>query len=139
MGKVNVNDVMAIVTYVKVKGVGTNKIEVVDIDRKSEFQVIGTDLIESMLSADQFSETKKVPLTEMATILSHSFNVPFTVEFVKKDGEARKLRGRLIHPEPILGRCSVQDLDVTDGSAIRLVDNRTLTSLIVGGVKYTIK
>lgn len=134
------DDIVCVVRYAKVRSTGVGRsLDVQDLDDKTQFSIHGTELVDSLLSADSYNETKKVSLTEMATILSQSYNVPFTVVFDKKDGETRKLRGRLIKPEPILGRCTVQDLDTTEGSPIRLVDNRTLSELIVRGVKYTIK
>jgi len=136
---VNKNDLMAIVTYVHVNQAGSDKLNVKDVDRGSDFNVIGRELITNMLSADSYTQEKKTSLTEVAEILSRSYNTPFTVEFTKKDGELRKLRGRLTKTEPILGRCYVEDLDVTEPNKTRLVDNRTLSSLIVNGTKYVVK
>ena len=101
----------------------------------------GADLIESAYSADRFTEESKVTKTEMATILMKSYHIPFTVTFVKQGGEERTLRGLLIEPEPVMGRSKVEDLDITGSkqSRFRLVDHRSLISLIVGGKKYILK
>lgn len=138
-GEVKENDLMAIVTYVHVTRVGRDKLDVHDVDRNSDFQVIGDELVKSMYSADQYDDVQNTTLTAVAEKLSTSYNVPFTVEFVKKEGETRKLRGRLVKTEPILGRCYVEDLDIKEAHKLRQVDNRTIISLIVGGVKYVVK
>lgn len=145
--KVKKGDLMAVVTFVKVDETNrkwstdrTDQINVSDVDGKwGQFQVVGGTLIENMLSADHYEEVKKVTKTELATILSNSYNTPFTVVFKKKTGETRLLRGRLLQPEPLMGRCHVEDLDITSGSRLRLVDNRELETLIVKGVKYEAK
>jgi hypothetical protein len=80
-----------------------------------------------------------VTMTRAAEILITSFNRPLTVRFVKKQGGERVLRGRLLRPEPLLGRSYVEDLDAKGDSRIRLVDHRTIKCLIVDGVKYTVK
>ena len=137
---VNSNDVMAVITWVKVDRVAPNKLEVTNLDNEEEFQVIGDTLIDGMHSADRYNAVTQVPLTKMADVLSKSYNTPFTVLFEKKDGELRTLRGRLLDSEPLLGRVKVEDLDIPKGEPrMRLVDNRTLKELIVGGVKYTLK
>lgn len=110
----------------------------VDKDGPPMFNVHGRSLNESSFSADQFHETRKASKTEVAEILVKSFNMPFTVCFDKQEGEERILRGRLIAPEPLLGRSHVEDLDITDGHRIRLVDHRSLKWLIVNGIKYVV-
>lgn len=111
----------------------------VDKDGPGSFNVHGRSLNESSFSADQFHETRKASKTEVAEILVKSFNIPFTVCFVKQEDETeRVLRGRLIAPEPLLGRSHVEDLDITDGHRIRLVDHRSLKWLIVNGIKYVV-
>lgn len=100
------------------------------------FGIHGQQLIDLCLSADRYHTEEKVNKTKAAEILVSSYNTPFTVVFDKDDGTERKLRGRLIHPEPLLGRSMVHDFDA-DGP--RLVDHRTIKSLTVNGVKYTVK
>lgn len=102
----------------------------------SGFGIHGQQLIDLCLSADRYHTEEKVNKTKAAEILVSSYNTPFTVVFDKDDGTERKLRGRLIHPEPLLGRSMVHDFDA-DGP--RLVDHRTIKSLTVNGVKYTVK
>lgn len=135
-------DLMAVVMYATVKNrrrMGGSAIDCTNVDTKEEFSVQGASLVEKMFSADRYSEEKKVSKTEMAEVLSNSYNVPFTVTFEKLDGTQRKLRGRLLKPERLMGRCQVEDLDEPVGKRMRLVDNRTLLELIVDGIKYTLK
>jgi hypothetical protein len=151
-GDVGLGDVMASVEFFKVnnKIVYSETITVTDLDTGLEFEIHGNKLIGQCFSADRFFEEKKVTRTEMAETLSKSFNIPFTVVFQKSGkgkgetkGEMRTLRGRLVSVEALMGRARVIDLDLpNDGnptSRQRLVDFRTLESLIVGGVKYTLK
>jgi hypothetical protein len=134
------DDLMALIYYVKVKSKdGSGELCVYDVDNKSDFYVRGESLIEQMLSACQFEETAKVTKTELAEKLVNAVNTPFTVVFEKNDGSERTLRGRLLSPEPLLGRSYVEDLDIASGNRTRLVDHRTLKSLVVNGVKYVVK
>lgn len=134
-------DLMAVVHFVKVDKVSRvmDTVEVTDVDTGQEFSVRGIALVERMHSADSPSEECQITKTEMAEILSRSFNTPFTVFYEKQDGSERKLRGRLIKTEPLMGRVQVEDLDITSGNKFRLVDNRTLKELITGGVRYVLK
>lgn len=141
--KVKTGDMMAMVYFVKVKSVrGPNEIYVEDLYHgTSDIEVRGKELIENSYSADQFTEEMKVSKTQAADILIHSSNRPLTVSFLKADGEERVLRGRLIKPEPLLGRSMVEDLDkpVTEKNRLRQVDHRTINWLVVDGVKYIVK
>lgn len=132
--KINNNDLMAFVNYVKVTDKTPDGLQLIvaDLDNtKREIRITGKDLIQNAYSADQFGETKKVSKTEAAEILITSHNKPLTVCFVKeenKDGvkEERLLRGRLIKHEALLGRSMVEDLDVDDKNRVRLESNRVL-------------
>jgi hypothetical protein len=149
--QVNEGDIVAILTYAKVKGISRTEylgvqaqLIMTDIDRNEEFGANGKDLIETFYSADAFALTQTVNKTELARILSEAFNVPFTVVFDKDNGEERTLRGRLISSEPLMGRVYVSDLDVVSkhdpkDKGVRLVDNRHLKSLIVRNTKYIVK
>jgi hypothetical protein len=139
--RVKVGDIMAFVHYVKVKKVndGGMSLQLQDLDGdQGEFVVRGARLIASSFSADQYHEEQRVSMTRAAEILVSSFNRPLTVCFIKKRGDERLLRGRLLQPEPLLGRSHVLDLDVSGKNRIRLVDHRTIKYLIVDGVKYTV-
>jgi hypothetical protein len=134
-------DIMALINFVRVtqRKPGSRTIMVQSVENGMEFEVEGNEIIEQMFSADRYTREEKKTKTELAEILLASNNVPFTVVFDKVDGTERTLRGRLQSAEPLLGRSNVIDLDVTSGIPLRQVDHRTLKSIIVGGVKYTLK
>lgn len=141
--KVKSGDIMALVYYVKVKNVraGLNELIVSDLHNEGpEILVRGKELIEQSFSSDQYAETIKVSKTQAAEILIHSNNRPLTVTFIKSDNTERTLRGKLIKPEPLLGRSMVEDLElpVSEKNRTRLVDHRTIKELIVDGVKYIV-
>lgn len=110
------------------------------LDKDSDFWIKGAELVRECLSADQHVAEETVTMTRAAEILVSSYNTPFTVCFTKAEGEERVLRGRLVQPEPLLGRSQVEDLDIDRSKhRIRQVDHRTIKWLIVGNVKYTVK
>ena len=139
--KVNVGDLMAFIYYTQVDDVrkGGDELTVTDVDRQDSFRVQGKPLVESSYSADQFHTTKRATKTKVAETLVGAFNRPFSVCFEKTDGTERTLRGRLIKPEPLLGRSMVEDLDIVSGHRMRQVDHRTIRWLIVDGIKYTVR
>lgn len=149
--QVKAGDLMAFIYWAKVKKinptmrVGGISIDAINVDDEQEFSVHGSSLIERSASADQFSKEVFVTKTELAEKLVSSHNVPLTVCFTKaKDGVDRVLRGRLIKPEPLLGRSMVEDLDLpSQGNGprgrLRLVDHRTLKWMIVNGIRFNIK
>lgn len=142
INKIEPNDIMAIVHYVKVTGVKPDKFEffATDVDNPvNSMKIQGKEIIEAAFSADRFLEEQKVSKTAAAEFLVNSPNRPFTVNFNKTDGSERTLRGRLICPEPLLGRSMVEDLDDTSGHNLRQVDHRTINWLIVEGTKYIVK
>lgn len=133
------DDVVAFTTWAKVKGNLGGALECEHLTgplKGSSFAIHGSELISLCLSADFFCETENVTKTRAAELLVSSYNIPFTVVFEKSDGTERTLRGKLIHPEPLLGRSMVHDLDA-DGP--RLVDHRTIKSLTVNHIKYVVK
>jgi|SRR5882762_2475009 len=141
--KVEAGHIMAFVYWGRVKGHNFNKssLQVQDLDNNNQpFEVMGESLINSSLSADQFSQESKTTKTKAAEILSSSFHVPLTVCFEKQDGKERILRGRLLSTEHLLGRSYCEDLDLEGDSKkrMRLVDHRTIKWLIVQNVKYTV-
>jgi hypothetical protein len=132
------NDIVSITSYTRVVGVGNNLVTVMDLDSNIQYDINGKTLIDKLMSADEFHTEISLPKTEIASILVNAWNKPFTVEFRKQNGNIRILRGRLISTEPLLGRSMVEDLD-KEGERTRLVDHRTLISLILEGVKYIVK
>jgi len=132
-------DLMAFIYYAKVDEVNGDELKVTDVDHNKVFEVHGDSLIQSALSADQFSSTKRITKTKAAEILISSPNRPLSVCFEKADGTERILRGRLVKPEPLLGRSMVEDLDISSSHRLRQVDHRTIRWLIVDGTKYTVR
>lgn len=140
--QLHVGSIIAIVTFGVVQDLNRFQpsLEVSDLDTKNDFQVTGKPLIENILSADSFVRTEEVSRTKLAQTLISSINKPFTVEFVKADGSVRRLVGRLIKPEPLLGRSMVEDLEKpSTENRIGQVDHRTITLLIVDNVRYVLK
>ena len=140
--KVKAGDLLAVIHYAKVKTANHNGEElfIEDVDSPDKvIRVQGKELVVRALSADQFEEEVKVTKMQAAEVLIESHNKPFTVNFVKVDGSERTLRGRLIRPEPLLGRSMVEDLDEPTSNKLRQVDHRTINWLIVEGVKYVVK
>ena len=127
----------------KVKSViSDSEVHVEDLDGLGcEIKLRGKELIETATSSDQFKEEEKVGKTRAAEILVHSVNRPFTVSFIKQDGQEKTMRCRLIKPEPLLGRSMVENLDlaISEKGRLRQVDHRTINWIIVDGVKYTVK
>lgn len=55
-------------------------------------------------------------------------------------GESRTLTGYVVSMEPKMGRCMMVDLAIPiEQHRLRLVDHRTLESLILRGIKYVVK
>lgn len=141
--KVQKGHLMAFTYWAEVKEVKANgeALIICDLDNnRTEIQVTGKELVGRAYSADQFEEEEKVGKTRAAELLISSPNRPLTVCFEKQDGTERVLKGRLVQPEPLLGRSMVEDLEVKDAkNRLRQVDHRTIKYLIVDGVKYTVK
>lgn len=135
----NAGNIISLTKYAKVNGNMGDVLSVTDLHSGTNFQIIGKDLQELCMSADKSGEVQKVSKTELAQKLVESYGRPFTVVFEKADGEIRTLRGRLLSSESILGRSTVEDLDQPDGKRIRLVDHRTLSSLVIDNIKFVLK
>lgn len=142
INQIKQDDLMAFTYWGTVEDVNSSKktLVVKDVDHGFEFQVRGKDLIENGFSADSHSEQKKVTKTAAAEMLIQAFNRPFSVCFKKADGSERILRGRLIKPEPLLGRSMVEDLDKPANShRNRQVDHRTIQWIVLEGTKYVVR
>lgn len=134
--------IMAMLYYVKVKDVPKTGEHMVveDLDTGIKgISVQGKELLAKCFSADLYEEEEKVTMTKAAEILVNSHNRPFTVCFEKSDHTERVLRGRLVKPEPLLGRSMVEDLDKSGKDRLRQVDHRTIKFIVVDGVRYTVK
>ena len=146
VSKFKVGDVIAMTHYARITNIDVDpkdkqdRITVDDLERAgTAFHVKGDDLFNSLQSAAFYSKTEKVSQTEIAEKLSQAYGKPFTVTFLKADKKERVLVGKLISHEPLMGRSHVHDFEVTSGTPLRLVDHRTIKSLIIDGVKYEVK
>lgn len=141
--KVKKGEIMAFIHFAEVTKVGRGgkSLTIADLDNNlTQINVDGEALVRSSLSADQFAKEVKENRSKVAEKLIESYNKPFTVCFDKQDGSERKLRGRLVSPEPLLGRSMVEDLDIDQGKhRLRQVDHRTLKWLVVDGIKHVVK
>lgn len=104
-----------------------------NVHNGDEYSING--LKDETYSSSKFSKTEKVTKTRLAEILVTAGDKPFTVEYFKQNGKLRTLVGRLITPEPLMGRSLVEDF-FTDHSGLRQVDHRTIQSIIIGGTKF---
>ncbi len=148
--KVKTGDLMAIITYVKVKDAQNagNNVRCVDLNLGTEFAIQGKELVAAAFSADYYAEEVELSRTEVCRILVNSPNRPLSLEFVKKPekgklvGDDRVLKGRFIAEVPFDGRSFCEDLEIAKDDPrgrMREVDHRTIKWLIVDGVKYTVK
>ena len=136
--KVAKGDIVCIYSYVQVKEV-VNQGEallVADLLMGGEFSIDGREMIAALASADYYAETVRVSKTQMAKILITTGGKPLTVAFVKKDGQERVLRGFYLNHEEMFGRSLCLDLELPKDDNLRLVDHRSLVSLVVGGTRF---
>lgn len=142
VNKIKDNDIIAVIDYVKVQSIDLQHFEIItanlDIDNHST-KIQGKEVLENAFSADQYSEEHKVNKTAAATLLVNAGCRPFTVNFNKQEGKERTIRGRLLSSESLLGRSTVEDLDISlKENRIRQVDHRTINWLILDFIKYTV-
>jgi hypothetical protein len=131
------DDIVSITKYFRVVTATNSRITATDMDNNEAIEIKGTQLVESLSSADLFDSTQKQSKTELAEILIGANVRPFTVVFIKQNGEKRTMRAKFISTEPLLGRSIVSDLD--DEFKIKQVDHRTIESIIIDKVKYVHK
>lgn len=129
------NDVIGVMRYYKVVGKEGDVVKLEDI-YKGNLLVDNVDDLEDFISnPSTFDKTLKVPKSELLNILSNAGPLPFTIEFIKQNGDHRVLLGTFVGPEPHFGRSIVRDLEMKE---IRQVDNRTVESLIINNIKYEV-
>lgn len=139
---IGVGDIMSYTQFVSVVSydAATETLRCRDVDSGRQFDIIGSQLVATGRSADQYDGCEVVSQTALIEKLVTLYNTPFTAEFVKQDGTQRVIRARLLSPDLLRGRSTVEDLDIADtNDRIRQIDHRTLASLIVNGVKYAQK
>jgi hypothetical protein len=164
--KIEVGHIMRMSTYVRVVEVSDDRKSVTVDDlgpAGGMFTIDGEEMIRLLESADDIVATERINKTQMARTLVSTRGEPFTVAFVKKDGQERVMRGHHLKHEEWFGRSLCLDLDLlkefnetkakaiaagksgTDAEAeahaktggyLRLVDHRNLVSLVVGGVQF---
>lgn len=135
--------VVARIVYEKVDGLAGPADDigyafVVDLDRGDRYVLPFYDLA-GCYSADLHEETQPCGPRELADALMLAGDRPFTVEFLKKDGTPRTLRGHLISTDHARGSSLVVDLDLPVGGNIRQVDHATLRSLVVNNVRRALR
>lgn len=137
--KIKKGEILSCTMYMEVLEKGLDSIKVKDSYGR-EFLVKGQKLIEqTMFSSEQYSSEEKVSKTKAAEVLTNARDSVFKVDYIKQDGEDRTLIGHLLNTENLMGRSDVVDLQVTGGNPMRQVDHRTTKSIILKGVKYTVK
>jgi hypothetical protein len=142
---IKAGEILSKILYARVQRVGRQTgfgqlhVACVDLDDGTEFFMEGEELLGTCLSATQYDHDEVVSLAELATEFVNVGTRPFTVTFRKKNGAERVLVGRMITPDTILGRSTVLDFEADTPSPLRQVDHRTITTLIVRGVRYMVK
>lgn len=86
-------------------------------------------------SADLYDQAVECDLAELVAALTMAGDRPFTVEFVKKDGARRTLRGHLLSTNREKGTSLVVDLDLPVGGNLRQVDHAGLRSLVLNNTR----
>lgn len=132
-------DIIQLTHNCEVASVQPGVLHVKDKERGINFKIEGAPLISSTKSGSFFNVTKKVTKTELAELLTKSHGAPLTVQYTKQDGEPRTLRGYWVGIDDQMGRSYCVDLDVTEEHKTRLVDHRTIQSLILNNVQYLLK
>ena len=138
MQKYNKDDIIQVVHNLKVVSHQGNTVEVTDVERGMNFEIIGKALIDTALSADHSEKTEKLGKTALAEVLVKSNGRVLTVNFNKDDGTERVLRGVFQSNEPLMGRSYVLDLDKNDKHP-RLVNHRSINWIVLDGIKYVKK
>jgi len=132
-------DAVQLIHNCEVVKVSPQKLEVFDKERDISFSIIGDTLINSLKSGSNFSSEVRLTKTEIVRKFLGTHGAILSVEFVKQNGDVRILRGYLVGVEELLGRSYCVDLDAKSESKLRLVDHRTIKSLIYDNVMYVVE
>lgn len=84
LSKIEKDEVLAVTYYVKVDSISGNQLNLVDLERGEDFTMHGKELIETMCSAKQYTNTEKVSKSKIVEILANVRNNVFTVNFNKQ-------------------------------------------------------
>lgn len=136
--EIKIGDIIQLTHNCEVKMVSASELTVYDKERNLTFSIVGKQLIDSTTSGSYFKEVKKVSETEAISVLVGTHGRLFTVDFITQDGRNRTLRGYLIGIDEHRGRSRCIDLDASGESKVRLVDHRTIKSLVYDGIKYMV-
>ncbi len=139
---IKVDDIIQVTHYIKVTAVTTKQGEYIvtgsDLDEDSlkTMHVQSNKLVSRCRTADLYEREEEMSQSDIIDKLMAAYNNVFTVQYTKKDGSLRELRGRLISYDGRRGYSLVEDLDNEKDDRIRQVDHRTLSYLIIDNVKY---
>lgn len=127
--------------YYLVKEVKSDSVLLEDREHGSMREVKIPDITKDLSSASYYDPHKiiRVSLTEMIDILTTTWTQPFTVGYVKKDGQERVLTGYLLRSKGQVGKSLAIDLNLPKEKCIRWVNHLTLTSLITGGTLFKLR
>ena len=146
MNQIRTGDWLAAVNYYQITETDPLKVTVRDITGGT--LTITNDIVaRECWSADRYEREEKCCRTVIAKKLLGAGDKAFTVNFVKKDGSERTLRGylrTLNEQHTVLGMVAVVDLDVVAArksvsAAHRLVTFSAVNWLILDSVKYVVK
>lgn len=133
-----VGEIVSLIDYYKIKEITDRTVLLEDVYTNEEIS-LEKRALDRATGATSFSQEMVASKTEIVNKLLESGHSPFTVEFVKTNGETRVLSGTFLKSEPLFGRSLVKDLLSTDEYKIRAVDHRTIKSLILKGIKYHVR
>ena len=148
--KLKKGDHLSRISFMKIEG-GSVQRGGFHVSNEDGFQwSIGTNVIKKECNSTHYDEEVKVSKTVLAETLMSARDAIIKVVFDKADGTERTLTGYVIGAEVVLGRTIAIDLNQEkkikknkEGDEYdtrqRLVDHRTLKSLIYKNVKYVLK
>lgn len=118
-------------------------------DFTSQMAVTRTQMVDALLAAQECVFTVSFRKKVTPKYVSQVFEEAKSLDFVMKNtqelakdlahGKEHTITGFLTSSDEKLGRSSVIDLNCEFGKGFRLVDHRTLESLIIKKVKYVLK
>ena len=148
--KLVVGDYVSRISFMKIEE-GNVRVGGYTVSNEDVFQWnIGANIVGNECYSTDYDKEVKTPKTGIAEILMNSGDAIIQVCFEKADGTERTLTGYVIGAEVVLGRTIAIDIEkpkeIRKGkdnkefdTRQRLVDHRTLKSLIYKNVKYFVK
>jgi hypothetical protein len=141
-------EMLSFTNYFKVVQQNGNSLLLSEVKNSNKSELItieGKDILNQLVSADQYESTVKLTKAQMIDKLLSAGDKVVTVNFTKQDGTIRTLRGTNPTAEINLGRTQIIDLEVLEKNpqdktrGIRLVDNRQLEWIVLENVMYISK